>query len=328
MEVVTPRTNSALISPAEHLCAGLSLHARATGGGPVGLEIVADQERCRFVVRAQSDSQLRRLMGQVGAAYPQAVLRPLDCESPVSADPLLVGPDEQIACCVMRLRAGDYLPIRTFQDRDLDADAGSAQTDPVLGVLGTMWGLSAGWRMVSQLAVVEPAQPDWARGYQRLALEHPISAERQSRGQGGTSLGSVISIFGLGVGALVGLNTWSAWQHGEWSTVIVAIVGLIAAVALGLAAYLRFGRRELHDPKLVEEKLKRDACRAQLRLAVIAPAGAARADVQARLDRLAAAYRPFALGAGNSFVPARVNALTADLRMLTPLGRANVLNTR
>src|ERR1051325_8598281 len=50
MEVVTPRTNSALISPAEHLCAGLSLHARATGGGPVGLEIVADQERCWFVV--------------------------------------------------------------------------------------------------------------------------------------------------------------------------------------------------------------------------------------------------------------------------------------
>jgi hypothetical protein len=64
---------------------------------------------------------------------------------------------------------------------------------------------------------------------------------------------------------------------------VVAIVGLIAAVALGLAAYLRFGRRELHDPKLVEKKLQRDACRAQLRLAVIAPAGAARADVQARL---------------------------------------------
>jgi hypothetical protein len=328
MEVVTPRTNSALISPAEHLCAGLSLHARATGGSAVGLEIVADQERCRFVVRAQSDSQLRRLMGQVGAAYPQAVLRPLDCESLLSGDPLQVGPDEQIACCVMRLRAGDYLPIRIFQDRDLDADAGSAQTDPVLGVLGTMWGLSAGWRMVSQLAVVEPAQPDWARAYQRLALEHPISAERQSRGQGGTSLGSVISIFGLGVGALVGLNTWSAWQRGEWSTVVLAIVGLIAAVALGLAAYVRFGRRELHDPKLVEEKLRRDACRAQLRLAVIAPAGAARADVQARLDRLAAAYRPFAVGAGNSFVPTRVKAPTADLRILGPLGRANVLNTR
>src|SRR5436190_20589184 len=44
MEVVTPRTNSALISPAGHLCAGLSMHTRARGGGPVGLEIVADQE--------------------------------------------------------------------------------------------------------------------------------------------------------------------------------------------------------------------------------------------------------------------------------------------
>jgi hypothetical protein len=151
-----------------------------------------------------------RVITRQSNGTPRRVLRPLDYESPVSADPLLVGPDEQIACCVMGLRAGDYPPIRIFQDRDLDADAGSAQTDPVLGVLGTMWGLSTGWRMVSQLAVVEPAQPDWARAYQRLALEHPISAERQSRDQGGTSLGSVISIFGLGIGALVGLNSWSA----------------------------------------------------------------------------------------------------------------------
>src|SRR5437870_728323 len=37
LEVVTPRTNAALISPAEHLCAGLSLHAGAPGGGPVAL---------------------------------------------------------------------------------------------------------------------------------------------------------------------------------------------------------------------------------------------------------------------------------------------------
>jgi len=62
--------------------------------------------------------------------------------------------------------------------------------------------------------------------------------------------------------------------------ILVLAPGVLAAVALGLAAYLRFGRRELHDPKLVQEKLKRDACRAQLRLAVIAPAGAVNSTVE------------------------------------------------
>jgi len=55
LEVVTPRTNTALISPAEHLCASLCLHTGAGGSQPVALEIVGDAERCRFVVRAQSE---------------------------------------------------------------------------------------------------------------------------------------------------------------------------------------------------------------------------------------------------------------------------------
>src|SRR5262249_17088328 len=190
LEVVTPRTNAALISPAEHLCAGLSVHTGAPGGGPVALEIVADGERCRFVVRAQSELHLRRLMGPVGAAYPQAALRALSGASLASGDPLHVGPSERDVCCVMRLRAGDHLPIRTFQDRDLDADAGPTQTDPILGVLGAMHSLPPGWRMVSQLVLIAPAPADWARAYQRLALEHPISAERHGTGNGETSLSS------------------------------------------------------------------------------------------------------------------------------------------
>jgi hypothetical protein len=328
LEVVTPRTNAALISPAEHLCGGFSLHTRAVGGGPVALEIVADGERCRFLVRAQSDLQLRRLHGQVGAAYPQAALRALDWQSLPSGDPLQVGPDEQSARYVMELRAGEHLPIRTFQDRDLDADAGAAQTDPLLGVLGTMQGVPPGWRMVSQLALLGHASANWARAYQRLALEHPISAERAGRGGGGTSLGDVVSIFGFGVAALVGLNVWNAWQREEWLTIALLIVGLLSAATLGTAAYLRYGRKELHDPRLVQEKLKREACRAELRLEVIAPAHVAGAEVQASLDRLAAAYRPFAVAAGNSFVPRRVKTPTPDLRVLAPLGRSGLLNTR
>src|SRR5258707_2278664 len=150
LEVVTPRTNAALISPAEHLCGSLTLQTRGPGGGPVALEIVADGERSRFLVRTASELQQRQLRGQVGAAYPQAALRPLEWATLPSGDPVQIGPHEQIIGYTMALRVGDHLPIRTFQDRDLDADAGAAQTDPVLGVLGAMDGLPAGWRAVSQ----------------------------------------------------------------------------------------------------------------------------------------------------------------------------------
>src|SRR5262249_15893146 len=138
----------------------------------------------------------------------------------------------------MELRAGEHLPIRTFQDRDLDADAGAAQTDPLLGVLGTMQSLSPGWRMVSQLALLEPAPVNWARAYQRLALEHRISAERAGGGARRKPLTDVLPVFGLGLAALVGLNIWNAWQRGEWLTILGLIVALLSAAIFGLGAYL------------------------------------------------------------------------------------------
>ena len=285
LEVVTPRTNLALISPAENLCAALTLQTGAQGGGPVGLEIVADGERTRFLVRTGSEPQERQLRGQVGAAYPQAELRSLEAATLPAGDPVRVGPLEQIAAYSMVLRSGDHLPIRTFQDRDLDADGGAAQTDPVLGVIGALNDLPPGWRALSQIVLFEPAPANWARAYQRLALENPISAERSRKGEAGTSLASVVAIFGMGVVAIGGINSWSAWQRGDWSTVAMIIAGLLGAIALASAAYLRFGRTELHDPRLVQEKLSREACRAELRLAVIAPSHVAPVAVQARLER-------------------------------------------
>ena len=185
-----------------------------------------------------------------------------------------------------------------------------------------------GWRAVSQVLLIEPAPANWARGYQRLALEHPIQAERAGRGDAGASLSSLVTIVVLAAAGAVGLNAWSAWQRGDWGTVALTAVGLCSVAGLGLAAYLHFGRRELHDPKLVQEKLRREACRTELRLAVIAPGHAAPAAVQARLDRLAAAYRPFALAAGNSFIPRPVRGPTPDLRVLAPLAKTCLLNAR
>ncbi len=169
LEVVTPRTNAALLSSAEHLFGALTL---APDAGPVALEIGADHERRRFLLRVSSASQRRHLAGQLGAAYPQAQLRLLDLESGV-ADPARLGDDEQLAACILGLRAAPYLPLRIFGDRDLDADAGPAQADPVLGILAALADLPPGWRGLAQLVLLQPASSDWAAPYRRLALESP-----------------------------------------------------------------------------------------------------------------------------------------------------------
>src|SRR5438270_9553635 len=103
---------------------------------------------------------------------------------------------------------------------------------------------------------------------------------------------------------------------------------MLAAIGLGLALYLRYARRALHDPRLVQDKLSRDACRVELRLAVIASGHTSESALRARLERLAAAYRPFALAAGNSFVPRYVQSEAPDLRVVMPLGKGCLLNVR
>jgi hypothetical protein len=303
LEVVAPRTNAALITPAENLCGALALHTGGYGGGPVALEIVGDSERSRFLIRTSTRIQQSQLCGQVAAAYPQATLRPLDAATMPGGDPQRVAPHEQIAAYTLALHAGDHLPIRTFQDRDMDADAGSAQADPVLGVLGALHDLPPGWRAVSQLVLLEPPPLDWARAYQRLALENPVAAERSTGQGGGTSLSGLLTLFALGLAAVMGLNAWTAWQQDDWFALMAIAGGTVAGFGLAIAAYLRFGRRHLHDPRLVQDKLSRDACRVELRLGVIAPGHTSSSALRERLERLAAAYRPFALAAGNSFVP-------------------------
>lgn len=178
LEVITPRTNAALITPAENLCGSLTLHTAGPGSSPVALEIVADGERSRFFVRTETQAQQRQLRAQIGAAYPQATLRSLEPATMPTGDPLRVGAGEQLECCTLALREGEHLPIRTFHDRDLDADSGATQVDPVLGVLRALDNLPAGWRALNQVVLLAPAPRRWARAYQRLALQNPVAAER------------------------------------------------------------------------------------------------------------------------------------------------------
>ena len=227
LEVVTPRTNTARLSSAEHLFSSLVPHGEGTPE-PVSLEIVGDTEKRRFLVRTRNAQSLRHVASQLGAAYPQAVLRPFHSATFPTGDPVQVGPDEQVACAALRLRAGHHLPLRTFDDRELDAHVQSAQSDPLLSILGALADLPKGWRAICQLVVLAPASHDWARDFQRLALERPLESER--RADTGPSLVGPLAILGIiGLYAL-GSSASDAWSRGNWSLVLQLVMGTLAVI--------------------------------------------------------------------------------------------------
>src|SRR5919206_910515 len=224
VEVVTPRTNAATITAAQHFFAGLSL-AEA-----YSLEIAGDQHTRRFVCRAGSAALDQQLRGQLVTAYPQAQLRPLE----PAADPARVGADERVVACTLELRAAAYLPIRTL---DAGADgleldpARATQADPVLGILSALGELPEGWRAVSQL-VLRPAADDWCRDFLRLSVQHPLVAEQTPR-HTDTSLSGLWLLIGVLVLALLGQQAYTWFAAGQWLPLAQAGLGLAAAALAG-----------------------------------------------------------------------------------------------
>jgi hypothetical protein len=325
LEVVTPRTNVARLSSAEHLF-GTLVPRGGSAPEPVSLEIVGDAEQRRFLARTTTAHGLQRVTGQLGAAYPQAVLRPFHSATFPTGDPVRVGPDEQVAAATLGLHDGDHLPLRTFDDREMESHGDSAQVDPLLAILGALADLPRGWRALAQLVVLAPARHDWARAHQRLALERPLDQER--RADTGPSLVGPLGLLGLIGLYMVGSSASEAWSRGDWFLGLELVLGALAVIVGSIVALRWLAKRELVDPRLVQAKLSRDACTVELRLAVIAPIFADVAAVQARLDRLATAYRPFALATGNSLVPRSCTVVDDDLRVLAPLDRPTLLNVR
>src|SRR5438105_8908007 len=102
LEVVTPRTNAAALTSSENFFASLAL------AEPVSIEMAADCSRRRFLVRTSSARMRDQLLSQLGAAYPQANLRPVAAAD----DPAGCSAGERVAGCTLALRAPPYLPVR------------------------------------------------------------------------------------------------------------------------------------------------------------------------------------------------------------------------
>jgi len=322
VEIVTPRTNAAVITPAENLLAAISL------AEPFGLEISATAQARRFVVRAGSAQTRQCLEDQLGVAYPQAELRRLDVDQFPGLDPAWCHPDERLVACTLALRGQAYLPLRTFRDSDVVADR-AAQADPVLGILGALGDLPRGWRSLSQI-VLEPAPDDWCKEYLRLSVEHPLASERAA-GQADTSLTPVFLLAGLLMTGCLAYQAYLWFNASQWLN--LGLLGLTTGVGVPSAVWLarRLLQRPIYDMRLVQEKIGRIAYVTEIRLAIFAPADTAPVTMDERLDRLAASYRQFSLAAGNGLEPRRLRPDDLDLRHLRPLAPARsrpVLNTR
>ncbi len=291
LEIVTPRTNAATITPAEHLFAAL-VRERA-----VSLEIAGDHLARRFYARLAGPASRQQIVNQISAAYPQACLRPA-----TAPDPAHRQADEQAAVVSLGLRAPEYLPLRIPRDGEMVADR-AAQADPLLAVLAALGGLPLGWRALIQL-VLEPAPDGWARPYLRRSIEHALAPERATAqgGSPGTGLLGLMPVLLLLVAVTVGPRLLALYQAGAWLPIIFAALGLVGVVGVGAWVWRRLSNRPLYDQDLVREKVSWPAARTELRLIVFAPATAAPAELQAHLDQLAAAYRAYDLERGNGLV--------------------------
>jgi hypothetical protein len=326
LEIVSPRTNTALLSAAEHFFAALTVQSVRGGQQPVALEIAADAGSRRFLARCSSAEEARRLVDVVGSAYPQADVRGFDSASFPTGDPADVGPDEQVAACTLGLRSAAYLPLRIFEDREIDASQSSAQADPLLGVLASLSGLPLHWRALVQLVVVGPAKPKWAQPYQRMALEPPLERERLQ--QNGPSFTTPLLLFGLLALYAAGSAVYSSWTQGHLLDAIGLVVGSVVVVGASIVLIRWLKRRDLVDPRLVQMKISRPACEVEVRLAVFAPSYADESVIDARLDRIASAFQVFWLTTGNALVPQVDGRSDVDLRILEPIGQTCLLNVR
>ena len=320
VEIISPRTNATTYTPLEHFFAAL---ARA---GAISLEIAGDTQARRFYARLPAGVARERLEAPLGAAYPQARLRP------AAIDPARRLPNEQVAACRLELRAPEYLPLHILRDADIVAHR-APQADPLLGVLAALGSLPPGWRAVAQL-VLRPAPANWARRHLRRTVEHALEPERataagRSAGWGGAMLG-----LGFLAAVVVLPRLWALYLAHGW--VAVAALGVPMAIGAGwlYALWLRLQDHPLYDLELVKDKLSRPAARAELRLAVFAPAAETTAEVQSVLDQLVAAYRAYDLERGNQLVARPLRLADAPPEALcapVPLGptrRLATLSTR
>ena len=216
------------------------------------------------LVRAGSQAMRAHIEDQHGRGLPPGRAARLDAFRFPALDPARCAPDEQVAACSLRLRRPPSSPCARSADRRRAADlAGHAQADPLLPVLGALGDLRrAGGPSPSSSCA--PWLTTGAGPTCGSAVEHPW---RRS-GPGGPprcspSTSSCCSCWGA-----PGQVQAPRPEAGEWVPLVLPDrpggTSSPAWPGLGLAP----GPSPVYDPRLVQDKIRRVAYQADLRLAL------------------------------------------------------------
>ena len=108
VEIVSPRTNTALLSAAEHIFSAMTMQ-QASDRKHVALEIAADAGSRRFLARCSTPEDALRIAGVIGSAYPQAELRNYDSATFPTAIPPRSDPMSSVPCA-----HSGFAPHRVF----------------------------------------------------------------------------------------------------------------------------------------------------------------------------------------------------------------------
>ncbi|MCY4447474.1 MAG: type IV secretory system conjugative DNA transfer family protein [Chloroflexi bacterium] len=287
LEITPPRAGERNLLAVENLLGSI------TDPDPFSLELAGDADGVTVMARCYDEDAVR---GQIASHYPQARIRQVAPEE----DPLRIDEGEHAYTGVLRSSGPEYVPLRTFNDRDL-TDPGS---DPILAPVGALSGLNPGERVVSRVRM-RSIGPDWAVHHQRLAHERPAPppSPTQSTQAGTPSSGEPVRMAVLGLIALVGLRAYTWVQAGEtWKAVLMGIAVVAALIAVGYVKARFFKPKRFYPPALVAEKISRIAFDADIQITVILPPGSKPERAGIIMKRVAAAYRHYNNPSGANFI--------------------------
>ncbi len=295
LEITPPRDGDRNLLSVENLLGSV------TAPESFSLDMAGDADRVAVMARCHDEDVLR---GQIAVHYPQARIRQVAPED----DPLRIDEGERVWTTTLRSGGPEYVPLRTFHDRDL-TDPGS---DPLLAPLGALSGLHPGERVVTRLRM-RSLGPDWAVHHQRLAYERPAPLPSQpphSAQTGAPSSAEPIRMAVLGLVAIVGLRAYTWVQAGE--TLNAVLMGIAFVAVLAAAGYVKarfFKPRRSYPPSLVAEKVSRIAFDADIQVSIILPPDAGEQRAGTIMKRIAAAYRHYDNPSGASFIVGELEAV-------------------
>lgn len=276
-EVIPPRSNLVDALQTETLLGSL------LGSEIFSLEIAADAQGCRFLVRAPH-SKMRHIQSQIQAVYEQAQFQAI----PPEHDPA-GSARTSLAQARMCLRRSVQLPLRTYRDGEF------AESDPMRGLLGAFGHIEPGESVLAQL-VLASAPLQWSDRYQGSTrrIDETISGESS-----GSQMGPERMVSGASFIVILALVVWGflASVQGNWLGALAAGIVFVLCLAGAVMLYTLLARDRNMDPLLVQRKIGMPAFDVALRLTAAAndPHTA-----HARLETLLRGYGQYNLAAGNA----------------------------